>query len=293
MCIRDSASGGGLWKADVSKKTKLVANGIPTNLNDFEMIVESSDSMEFIDAQKLQIQKTREEINGLKNIATLRRAAKQQKRAETKLKKLKEKRDGIEKRIKEYSAAGWDDFLRVVDILVECGAIERDTLKLLEFGETCADLRGENELWLGMAMSSPSIENLDAATLAGFAGALCMDNRPATCYYGASQHLVEVLEELEPEMGDLQYLQQSSRIDMPLSLSFEIAALVESWASGTSWDQIRRDTSLDEGDIARLFRRTAELLAQIPRTAHLPESLKATAKKANDVVNRPPISDLS
>jgi len=287
------ASGGGLWKADVSKKTKLVANGIPTNLNDFEMIVESSDSMEFIDAQKLQIQKTREEINGLKNIATLRRAAKQQKRAETKLKKLKEKRDGIEKRIKEYSAAGWDDFLRVVDILVECGAIERDTLKLLEFGETCADLRGENELWLGMAMSSPSIENLDAATLAGFAGALCMDNRPATCYYGASQHLVEVLEELEPEMGDLQYLQQSSRIDMPLSLSFEIAALVESWASGTSWDQIRRDTSLDEGDIARLFRRTAELLAQIPRTAHLPESLKATAKKANDVVNRPPISDLS
>lgn len=166
-------------------------------------------------------------------------------------------------------------------------------LKLLEFGETCADLRGENELWLGMAMSSPSIENLDAATLAGFAGALCMDNRPATCYYGASQHLVEVLEELEPEMGDLQYLQQSSRIDMPLSLSFEIAALVESWASGTSWDQIRRDTSLDEGDIARLFRRTAELLAQIPRTAHLPESLKATAKKANDVVNRPPISDLS
>ena len=102
-----------------------------------------------------------------------------------------------------------------------------------------------------------------------------------------------MLEELEPEMGDLQYLQQSSRIDMPLSLSFEIAALVESWASGTSWDQIRRDTSLDEGDIARLFRRTAELLAQIPRTAHLPESLKATAKKANDVVNRPPISDLS
>ena len=51
-------------------------------------------------------------------------------------------------------------------------------------------------------------------------------------------------------MGDLLYLQSSSRIDMPVSLSYEIAALAESWASGTSWDQIRRDTTLDEGDIA-------------------------------------------
>ena len=144
-----------------------------------------------------------------------------------------------------------------------------------------------------MTMSSEALADLDAPTLAGFAGALCMDNRPATCFYGASQELVQVLEDLEPTMGDLLYLQSSSRIDMPVSLSYEIAALAESWASGTSWDQIRRDTTLDEGDIARLFRRTAELLAQIPRIPHLPESLKVTAKKANDVVNRPPISDLS
>ena len=94
-------------------------------------------------------------------------------------------------------------------------------------------------------------------------------------------------------MNDLLYLQMSSRIDVPVGLSFEIAALVESWASGTSWEQIRRDTTLDEGDLARILRRTAELLAQIPRAPHLPESMKAAAKKANDIVNRPPISDLS
>lgn len=287
------ASGGGVWKADTSKKTKPVAERIPTDPNNFTMLDQAVESAEFIDAQKLQIQQTREEISQLSHIAELRKTAKQQKKRETKLKKLKERRDNIEQRIKEYSAAGWDEFLRVVDILVECGALERESLDLLEFGEVCANLRGENELWLGMTMSSEALADLDAPTLAGFAGALCMDNRPATCFYGASQELVQVLEDLEPTMGDLLYLQSSSRIDMPVSLSYEIAALAESWASGTSWDQIRRDTTLDEGDIARLFRRTAELLAQIPRIPHLPESLKVTAKKANDVVNRPPISDLS
>lgn len=287
------ANGGGLWKADVSKKGKKAIERIPTYLSGFKSMEQSSESLEYINAQKLQIQKTREEINSLKNVANLRTTAKQQKKREIKLKKLKQKRDNIEDRIKEYSAAGWEEFLRVVDILIDCGAMEAGTLKLLEFGEICADLRGENELWLGMAMSSPQVASLDVATLAGFAGALCMDNRPATCFYGPSQELSAALEEIEPAMGDLQYLQSSAGIDVPISLSFEVAALVESWACGTSWDEIRHDTTLDEGDIARLFRRTAELLAQIPRVPHLPEILKANAKKANDVVNRPPISDLS
>lgn len=101
-----------------------------------------------------------------------------------KLKKLKEKCDGIEKCIKEYFVVGWDDFLRVVDIFVECGAIERDILKLLEFGEICVDLRGENELWFGMVMFLLSIENLDVVIFVGFVGVFCMDNCLVICYYG-------------------------------------------------------------------------------------------------------------
>lgn len=287
------ARGGGVWKAETSKKAKAASSSISPDLTGFEPIDASADSSDFIREQKDRIKKTQQEIYDMDNVSALRQTAKKQKKLETKLKKLKEKKEKIEIRIKEYSAAGWDEFLRVVDILIECGALERESLKLLEFGEICADLRGENELWLGLAMSNPNVATLDVSTLAGYAAALCMDNRPATCYYGPSQDLVEAIAQVEPLMGDVLYLQSSSRIDIPVSLSFEIAALVESWASGTSWDQICRDTSLDEGDIARVFRRTAELLAQIPRIPHLPETLKQNAKKANDVVNRPPISDLS
>jgi len=287
------ASGGGVWKAESSKGAFAAARTLPDNVKEFIPFEASPESMEFLDAQNLQILKTREEIYALTEIPLLRRTAKQQKKREAKLKSLKEKRSQIEQRIKEYSAAGWEEFLRVVDILVDAGALESETWKLLDFGETCAELRGENELWLGMALCTPEVASLNAISLAGFAGALCMDNRPTTCFYGPSQQLSKVLSDLEPKMNDLMYLQMSSQIDVPVGLSFEIAALVESWAAGTSWEQIRRDTTLDEGDLARILRRTAELLAQIPRAPYLPENMKEAAKKANDIVNRPPISDLS
>ena len=80
-----------MWKADTSKKTKPVAERIPTDPNNFTMLDQAVESAEFIDAQKLQIQQTREEISQLSHIAELRKTAKQQKKRETKLKKLKER----------------------------------------------------------------------------------------------------------------------------------------------------------------------------------------------------------
>ena len=72
-----------------------------------------------------------------------------------------------------------------------------------------------------------------------------------------------------------------------------VAALVEAWAAGSSWDQVRRDTNLDEGDIARVFRRTAELLAQVPRAREIPAETRRAAAKAATLVLRPPITDLT
>ena len=88
-------------------------------------------------------------------------------------------------------------------------------------------------------------------------------------------------------------LRAAPGMDAPVNLSRSVAALVESWASGASWDQVRRDTNLDEGDVARVFRRTAELLAQVPRARDLPEETRRAAKRAADLVLRPPITDLT
>ena len=53
-----------------------------------------------------------------------------------------------------------------------------------------------------------------------------------------------------------------------------------------------RDTSIDEGDVARLLRRVGEFLGQVSDVPHTAASLRTAAKAARRLVDRPPISDL-
>lgn len=39
--------------------------------------------------------------------------------------------------------------------------------------------------------------------------------------------------------------------------------MVEAWASGLTWREVMMDCAMDEGDLARLLRRTIDLLAQV------------------------------
>lgn len=39
--------------------------------------------------------------------------------------------------------------------------------------------------------------------------------------------------------------------------------MVEAWASGLTWREIMMDCAMDEGDLARLLRRTMDVLAQV------------------------------
>ena len=125
-------------------------------------------------------------------------------------------------------------------------------LALTDLGNTCSKLRGENELWLGVALRSERVASLTATQIAGLAGALCCDsNRPTSCVYGPSAELDQTLEEIMPLGSEIASLQFENGMDAAVNLSRPVAALVEAWASGSSWDQVRRDTNLDEGDIAR------------------------------------------
>jgi superfamily II RNA helicase len=65
--------------------------------------------------------------------------------------------------------------------------------------------------------------------------------------------------------------------------------LVEQWALGLTWDELCRQTSLDEGDLVRLLRRTIDLLWQVPQVPHISETLKRNAKQAVAMMKRFPI----
>lgn len=69
--------------------------------------------------------------------------------------------------------------------------------------------------------------------------------------------------------------------------------MVEAWASGLTWKEIMMDCAMDEGDLARLLRRTIDLLAQVPKLPDIDPLLQINAKSASNAMDRPPISELA
>ena len=52
-------------------------------------------------------------------------------------------------------------------------------------------------------------------------------------------------------------------LQIPCELEDQLIGLVEAWASGVTWKELMMGCNMDEGDLARLLRRTIDLLAQV------------------------------
>ena len=72
-------------------------------------------------------------------------------------------------------------------------------------------------------------------------------------------------------------------------LELELTGVIEQWALGTDWQELCQNTSLDEGDLVRLLRRTIDLLSQIPQIPNISSYLKKSAKDAVTKLKRFPI----
>ena len=67
--------------------------------------------------------------------------------------------------------------------------------------------------------------------------------------------------------------------------------LVEAWARGSEWTDLIANTSLDEGDVVRIMRRTVDLLAQVPYCEAISEQLRSKARQALRAINRFPVAE--
>jgi superfamily II RNA helicase len=71
----------------------------------------------------------------------------------------------------------------------------------------------------------------------------------------------------------------------------QISALVEQWAEQVDWSELLDNTSLDEGDLVRIFRRTLDFLSQIPHVPYVSAHLQQNAKAARQLIDRFPINE--
>jgi superfamily II RNA helicase len=203
---------------------------------------------------------------------------------------------------KSNSSYYWQEFLALVEILREFEALDEFTPTAL--GEAAAVIRGENELWLGLALMSRRLDFLAPHHLASAIAALITEQPRMDVWsnYLPSPEVLEALglqqredspfpgtEELWEVRRKLYQAQARYDITMPVWLERDLIGLVEAWCLGVEWNELCENTTLDEGDLVRVLRRTVDVLWQIPQVIGVSVNLIKNAKEAIAKMKRFPI----
>ena len=233
------------------------------------------------------------------NPATLLR---RQRRREELKKEIRKSEQELEKQRARY----WEQFLNLIDILLNFGCLEKvvsadgnrdnssERLVPTVLGQACAAIRGDNELWLGLSLMSSEFDELDPHHLAAACAALVTEvSRPDSwTHYSLSAEVLAPLDNLQKglrrRLFQVQYRHEAA---IPIWLERDIVTLVEQWALGVEWLDLISHTSLDEGDVVRILRRTLDFLSQIPHVPHVSDSLRRNACRAMQLIDRFPVNE--
>jgi superfamily II RNA helicase len=141
---------------------------------------------------------------------------------------------------------------------------------------------------------SGHLDELDPPNLAAVFEAISTEvNRPDLWSgFPPSGSAEEALQDLSGLRRELLRAQERASVVVPAWWEPELMGLVEAWAKGTSWSDLIANTSLDEGDVVRIMRRTVDLLAQVPYCEAISEQLRSHAKQALKAINRFPVAEL-
>jgi superfamily II RNA helicase len=202
-------------------------------------------------------------------------------------------------KLNRYSQRYWQEFLSLMEILKHFGCLEAaketdyEEWQPTDLGQVAAAIRGDNELWLGLALDSGELDELDPHHLAAACAALVTEiSRPDNwTSYEPSLEVDDALSGLRGIRRQLFQLQRRYQVALPVWLEIDCTGLVEKWALGEDWNELCANTSLDEGDVVRLLRRTLDFLAQIPHVPHLPDALKNNAVRAIQLIDRFPVNE--
>ncbi len=209
------------------------------------------------------------------------------------LQRLQEEKSDRTQKYEQETHRYWLEFASLMQVLENFECLEDNFPTPL--GQMAAAIRGDNELWLALALASGEFDDLEPQQFAAAcAGLLMENNRPDTwIYYRPSSPAVEALEGLRPLRRRIFQEQRRQDIQIPVWLEWDFIALVEHWALEASWQDLCDNTSLDEGDIVRILRRTLDFLSHISHVPYLSSAVKNTARQAAFLVDRFPVKEAS
>ena len=187
----------------------------------------------------------------------------------------------------------WKRFTSLIRILNHFGCL--NDLQLTELGKSVGALRSENELWVGLVLASGYLDDLDPHDLVAIIQAICVDIRRPNmwCNFKPSRKVIDVFNELIGLRKLVASKQNNYDIETPIFLEIELTGIISEWARGKKWKELIFNTSLDEGDIVRIMRRSIDVLSQVQYCVGVSNKLKTKAKKALKAINRFPVSESS
>ncbi|MEB3211647.1 MAG: RNA helicase, partial [Leptolyngbyaceae bacterium] len=103
--------------------------------------------------------------------------------------------------------------------------------------------------------------------------------------------VASALDELKNLRRDLFKVQHRHQVAFPIWLDYDWVGLIEEWALESDWPSLCSNTSLDEGDLVRILRRTLDFLSQIPHIPHISAEVKQTARLAIALIDRFPVNE--
>lgn len=296
---------GALWCMEGSLDTWSWSLNVPvlSSLSEDDEVLQLSeayhDAVESYKNQRNKVAHLKKRIARTEGFKEYKKILDMTKFTEEKIRRLMSRSSRLTSRIEQIEPSGWKEFLQVSSVIHESRALDVNTHVIFPLGETAAAIRGENELWLAMVLRNKVLLDLKPAELAAVCGSLVSEGikvRPSknnSYIYEPSIIVLNVINFLEDQRNSLLELQEKHGVKISCCLDSQFSGMVEAWASGLTWREIMMDCAMDEGDLARLLRRTIDILAQIPKLPDIDPLLRSNAMTASNVMDRSPLSELA
>jgi superfamily II RNA helicase len=296
---------GCLWRMEGSLETWSWSLNVPVlnSLSESDELLQMSepyhDAVERYKEQRNKVARLKKKIARTEGFKEYKKIIDMAKFTEEKIKRLKVRSKRLTNRVEQIEPSGWKEFLKISNVIHELRALDINTHVIFPLGETASAIRGENELWLAMVLRNKILLDLKPAQLAAACASLVSEGikvRPwknNSYIYEPSSTVLNVIKFLDEQRSSLLQLQEKHGVNIPCCLDSQFSGMVEAWASGLTWREMMMDCAMDEGDLARLLRRTIDLLAQIPKLPDIDPLLQINAKTVSNVMDRPPISELA
>ncbi|KAB2624647.1 DEAD-box ATP-dependent RNA helicase ISE2 [Pyrus ussuriensis x Pyrus communis] len=296
---------GGFWNMEGSLETWSWSLNVPVlnSLSEHDELLHKSEAyneaVERYKDQRNKVSRLKKKISRTQGFREYKKIVDMAKFTEEKIKRLKSRARRLTNRIEQIEPSGWKEFLQISNVIHETRALDINTHVIFPLGVTAAAIRGENELWLAMVLRNKILIGLKPPELAAVCASLVSEGikvRPwknNSYIFEPSSKVVDVVSFLDDQRSSFLELQEKHGVNKPCYLDTQFSGMVEAWVSGLTWREIMMDCAMDEGDLARLLRRTIDLLAQIPKLPDIDPLLQSNAKTASNIMDRPPISELA